>query len=114
MHVKKEITEIIRTCLACQKKKTLATKPLITPIISKYPRDRYIVDLVDLSAYKHLNNNFSLILIVVDSFSKFGFARSILNKQGSTVTREFENIFQSHGAPGILHTDNGKEFQNSD
>ena len=89
----------------------MSTKPAIKPIVSKRPRDRYIADLIDLRSYKDKNDGLSWALIMVDSFSKFGWARLCQSKESSVIADIFEDIFRSHGPPLILHTDNGGEFK---
>ena len=91
----------------------MAPKPIVKPNVAKRPRDRYFADLIDLRHYKHLNNENSWLLVMVDSFSKFGFARILSNKTSEIVCDAIEEIFLYHGPPLILHTDNGGEFTNS-
>lgn len=94
-----------------QKLRLIETKTQITPKIAKHPHDRYIADLVDLSSYAAIKNQYKWILNVVDSATKFGWSRMLETKQTTEVCEAFREIFHSHGAPLILHTDNGGEFE---
>ncbi|XP_029653924.1 uncharacterized protein LOC115227152 [Octopus sinensis] len=100
----------------------LETKPPITPIISKNPRDRYLADLVDLRRYSERNSGYSWvfissiksqILVVIDSFSKFAMVEVATSKNSEEIVNLIGKIFYTNGPPLILHTDNGKEFKNS-
>ena len=66
---KENVSPIIKNCEPCMQENLFATKPHITPIFSAQPRDRYIADLVDLSAYKKLNENYTFVLTMVDCYS---------------------------------------------
>ena len=90
----------------------MTTKPQITPIISKAPRDRYIADLVDLTRYKHKNSGFGWLLVCVDSFSKFAVVKMCYTKSALEISEKFREIFFQIGPPLLLHTDNGKELKN--
>ena len=50
---------------------------------------------------------------MVDSFSKFAFTVALEEKSSKTLFSTFQTIFRTFGAPIILHTDNGKEFVNT-
>ena len=109
---KVEVDNIVKVCIQCQASKLMATKAQIKPIISKRPRDRYLADLVCLQAYKDLNNGYSFLLVVVDSFSKFGIVRQLRTKSAEEVSQAFNSIFFQFGPPILLYTDNGTEFKN--
>lgn len=47
-----------------------------------------------------------------DSCSQFGLSRMLKSKKSEDFCDAFRQIFYSHGAPVILHTDNGEEFKN--
>lgn len=64
-----------------------------------------------MQAFSDLNSNYRYILTVIDVFSKYAWARCLLNKKTTTVTDELENIFiDSKRIPLKIHTDFGKEF----
>ncbi|KAG0437018.1 hypothetical protein DMUE_3922 [Dictyocoela muelleri] len=66
-----EIQSVLNSCEVCLAQRNLITSPSIKPLISNYPRQRYIADLIDLRLYNDINNGFDWILNVVDSFTKF-------------------------------------------
>ena len=50
------------------------------------------MDLCDMSQLKEYNDGNTFILTVVDVFSKYGFAKPLLNKKGCTVLKAFQEI----------------------
>ena len=82
-----------------------------TAIIAAGPMARWQADLVDMSKYKSpQNGQVTFLLTVVDCFSKFAWVVGLTNKEASTVAAAMEGIFAKHGAPGVIQTDNGGEF----
>ena len=60
----------------------------------------------------HQNNKF--ILVIGDYFTKWTEAYPIPNMEASTVARVFVNEFVARlGAPEILHTDQGRNFESA-
>ena len=111
---REECNAVIRSCPACQVKRLMTTKPVITPIIAKKPRDRYLADLIDFRLYKSVNNGYGWLLIIIDSYSKYVYAVPCYRKCMQEVSKHFLKAFRLFGPPVILHTDNGKEFCNSE
>lgn len=72
-------------------------------------------DLVDMSAYASVNNNYKFILTIIDNFSKFAFAVPIKTKSAKDVTAAMRSVFIKGRYPKKhLHVDKGKEFYNSE
>ena len=104
------------------------SRVFIDEIYSKPPKKNYItnkiniyhiddtwsIDLLDLNDYGPKNNKgYRYCLIVIDNFSKYGWAIPIKNKNSQTITSSFENILLSKRKPKNLESDRGKEFYNS-
>ena len=101
----------------------------IDEIYSKPPKKNYItnkidifhiddtwsIDLLDLNDYGPKNNKgYRYCLIVIDNFSKYGWAIPIKNKNSQTIKDSFENILlSSKRKPNNLESDRGKEFYNN-
>jgi hypothetical protein len=66
-----EINNVIRTCTICQSRRNMITKPLITPKIAMYPREKFLFDLIYLIYISTRNCNYNWILTGIDSFNKF-------------------------------------------
>ena len=91
----------------------------IDEIYSKPPKKNYItnkiniyhiddtwsIDLLDLNDYSPKNNKgYRYCLIVIDNFSKYGWAIPIKNKNSQTITSSFENILLSKRKPNNLES----------
>ena len=69
--------------------------------------------MADLSAFKDYNDGYTFLLLVIDTFSKYGYLIPLKNKKGETVANALKDIFKKR-KPGKLWTDKGKEFYNKD
>ena len=102
-------------------KKQLA-RELLRPKRNRFPRRRVYVnkvdeiwtaDLMDVHRYARLNKGYKYILIVLDVFSRFAWARPLKTKTGVETAAAFRDIFRRSGRiPTKLWTDKGTEFWN--
>lgn len=90
-----------------------ASQPVVRPIISTHPNERWQMDLVDFTEYSYWNSNYSYILVVVDHYSKYAWTFPLKNKGGTGVNKHIEPILRQF-KPSILGSDNGKEFLTND
>ena len=68
-------------------------------------------DLADLKKLSGQNKNYKYLLMVVDVFSKYGWAVPVKNKKPETVAKAFLWILENWGRqPWWLYTDRGLEF----
>ena len=65
-----------------------------------------------MQKYARVNKGFKYILVVLDVFSRYAYARPLKNKTGLHVSRAFEDIFKE-SKPKKLWTDRGTDFYNS-
>ena len=77
--------------------------------------DIWSFDILDLKAYVPENiRNYRYVLVVIDSFSKYGWTVPVRNKNAQTIEDCFENILiSSNRKRKIIETDRGKEFYNN-
>lgn len=87
--------------------KTQATR---RPIPATYPNSRWQIDFKKMP----MQNGYNYILNVVDCFSRFAFGCPLRGKGAKDVTRALISFVYTYGAPRILQSDNGKEFNNAD
>ena len=66
-----------------------------------------------MSKFKDYNNYYEYLLLVIDTFSKYGWVIPLKNKEGKTVAKALKTIFKER-KPEKLWTDKGKEFYNKD
>ena len=74
------------------------------------PKERYVVDTVYLSDYIVKKKRY--LITMVDHFSKYGWAKVIKDKKQETILKSLKGFFSTHYYPDMLHSDNGKEFDN--
>ncbi|KAJ8909474.1 hypothetical protein NQ315_014891 [Exocentrus adspersus] len=88
-----------------------------------YPRRRTIIkglddlwqmDLAEMRQYASQNRNYKMIMVVIDSFSKYIWTRPLKSKTGEEITAAFADILAHANKrhPKNLQTDQGKEFFN--
>ena len=66
-----------------------------------------------MTAFKDYNDGYTFLLLVIDTFSKYGYLVPLKNKKGETVADALKDIFKKR-KPEKLWTDKGKEFYNKD
>ena len=97
-------------------------KELHKPIKRKFKKRRVYVkgankiwaaDLVDMQSFSRKNKGYKYILMVIDLFSRYGWAVPLKTKTASAVTKAFSDLWKDQKPPQRLWTDKGKEFYNS-
>ena len=71
----------------------------------------WAADLADMTAFKDYNDGYTFLLLVIDTFSKYGWIIPLKNKKGGTVADALKDIFEKR-KPEKLWTDKGTEFKN--
>ena len=111
--------------VGCRKKKSFIISRRITlhkPVRRKFNKRRVLVngidkiwaaDLADMKAFSKFNQGYNFILVVIDIFSKYGWAIPLKNKEGKTVAEALKTIFKER-KPEKMWVDKGKEFYNKD
>lgn len=69
-------------------------------------------DLVEMIPYSKINGGYKYILVVIDCFTKFSWAKPLKSKTGKEVTNAMATILRDR-SPKLLQVDNGKEFYNT-
>ena len=83
------------------------------PSYSHFKRNQWQMDLVDIQELAEANNNIRYLLTVIDTFTRFAWARLLKNKRGATVLEAFKSIMQSCvDKPKSISCDRGTEFHN--
>ena len=65
-----------------------------------------------MTALSEENDGYKFLLLVIDTFSKYGWIIPLKNKQAKTVIEAFKSIFKEGRKPEKLWTDKGSEFTN--
>ena len=75
--------------------------------------DTWTADLADFHKYSRQNRGYNFILVVLDVFSRYAWARPLKNKTGVQCANAFEDILIKSGRkPKRLWCDRGTEFYN--
>ena len=75
----------------------------------------WAADLADMTAFKDYNEGVNFLLLVIDTFSKYGWIVPLKNKKAQTIVKALKEIFKESGRrPDKLWTDKGREFFNKD
>ena len=72
----------------------------------------WAADLVDMTAFSKYNKGYKYILMVIDIFSKYGWAFPLKTKKGDEVAKTFSKLWQNEVPPKRLWVDKGSEFFN--
>ena len=82
-------------------------------VFAKNVDDIWAADLVDMQYYSRTNKGFKYLLMIIDVFSKYGWAIPLKNKTGGEIVRAFTELWDSgQKPPKFLWTDKGREFEN--
>ncbi len=73
----------------------------------------WAADLIDMQYFSRGNSGFKYILMIIDVFSRYGWAYPLKNKTGGEVLRAFRELLETgQKPPEYLWTDKGREFDN--
>jgi hypothetical protein len=82
------------------------------PSYSHFKRNQWQIDLVDIQELAQANDDIKYLLTVIDTFTRFAWARLLKNKRGDTVLEAFKSIVEIAGKPKSISCDRGTEFHN--
>jgi hypothetical protein len=111
---KKEVGKFLKDQTSYQITKP-EPKVVNKPIITRYPNERWQIDLIDVGSYVSKNRNHKYILTVIDNFSKYVFAIGLKGKSAMELLEGMLDIIENqaeHTHPRIIQSDNGGEFKN--
>ena len=102
----------------------MLAEELHKPVKRKFRKRRVLVsgidkiwaaDLADMQALSKENEGYKFLLLVIDTFSKYGWIVPLKDKKGETIVNALKEIFKESGRrPAKLWTDKGREFFNKD
>lgn len=109
----KQVSDFISRQEVAQIHRQVPKQKVFRHILAQALDEHWQADLIDLPRLEKSNNGYRYMLVVMDIFSRFLWVVPLKNKTGSGVARGFRQLFTDR-YPGILTTDNGKEFLNQD
>lgn len=89
----------------------------------KFPVNRVVVqgidaifdtDLMDFQRLSSRNDGFRYVLLMIDIFSRFVWARPLKSKSGKDVGKQIDDIFKQGRTPVSIRSDGGQELDNKD
>ena len=101
-----------------QQQQQLLAEEVFSPQMTKFRRERIIPlykdetwsdDLIDKSSLSKYNNNYKLILTVIDIFTKYAWAIPLKNKSGLSITNDFKIVLGEHPQGGSESPQGGSE-----
>ena len=106
----------IARCATCITKAAAAknSKPAIMSISSSRFNERVQIDLFDMQQTPGGPlKDYKFVLHSIDHFTRFSILRPLKTKEAAGVAAELRSIWCLFGAPDILQSDNGGEFNNA-
>ncbi|KAJ8911476.1 hypothetical protein NQ315_010847 [Exocentrus adspersus] len=74
--------------------------------------DLWQIDLAEMQLFASCNRGFRYILVVINCYSKYVYAKPLKNKTAIEVTKKMKIIEEADHIPKHIQSDNGKEFYN--
>ena len=102
-NINKDIDEMVKSCPPCQRHQKLNAKEPLLP--HDVPQKAWHTLCSDLFFW---NNTY--YLLVTDYYGKFPVVKKLANTQSPTVIAHLKSIFEEHGIPSKLVTDNGPQY----
>eukprot|EP00029_Vermamoeba_vermiformis_P006306 TRINITY_DN2436_c0_g1_i1.p1 TRINITY_DN2436_c0_g1~~TRINITY_DN2436_c0_g1_i1.p1 ORF type:complete len:525 (-),score=51.25 TRINITY_DN2436_c0_g1_i1:65-1639(-) len=111
-HMKKDIEEYLQKCPDCASDSIARDLPAppLRPIVSRNILERVEIDFTFLR--RDFNTGDDCILTVIDTYSKFAWAKACKSKHAAHVAKFLYKTFMNEGFPLLIQSDNGKEFIN--
>ncbi|XP_058817181.1 uncharacterized protein K02A2.6-like [Topomyia yanbarensis] len=104
-----QITNYVRNCEICMEFSASQTRtPMTTHEIPEYPFQRANIDLAEV---QHQGRKCAL-MVLADSFSDFIEVDFLNDMKAKSIVERCKQHFSRHGAPEIVVTDNGPQFDN--
>ena len=108
------VREFVMKCQICEISVGKVRKGNIqNHIKSVRPLQWFQIDLVQLSNIV-ATKNYKFLFTMVDHFSKYGWARWIIDKKSSTLIKALKSWLATHNKPEMIQSDNGPEFTSRD
>ena len=112
--IRNDCKQYVLECPSCIKSKAgKLIKPIQKKIITKGPKERYVIDgwklhedLADISGYKW-------VIDIIDHFSKYMMSFPVVNNNAENALNCFKEFCILKGYPKILQSDNGVEYKNN-
>ena len=116
-HYKKKLSiDEIRDFLAKSRTYTIHYEfknTIHNPYYIRRLREMIQIDLIEITKISESNNGYKYILVAIDCFSRFVWARLLMSKKADEVLSSLKDILEETGKVESICSDRGKEFVNS-
>jgi len=102
-NINRDIEELVKSCPPCQRHQKLNVKEPLLP--HDVPQKPWHTLGSDIFFWNNAN-----YLVVVDYYSKFPVVKKLSNLHSSAVIAHLKSVFEEHGIPSKLVTDNGPQY----
>lgn len=104
----KQVEQFVKTSQPCQLVGPRSkTKHIRSTALPEVPWGDIAIDLLEIPSGSHL-------LVVVDNYSRWPEVILLKKTDASNVTRAMEGIFQTHGIPESVRSDNDPPFSSAE
>ena len=107
----KSVEEYCQSCITCARNKQVPRPRLPLQSIKIVPIPFYMIGMDIIGPLKRTKFGNVYILSIIDYFTKYAEAIALPNQKAETIARVLEDIFSRHGAPSVIITDQGTNFQ---
>jgi transposase InsO family protein len=111
--MRKDIFYFVSKCQACIEHSPVTN--LEAPILPyPIPKLRWETVVIDILQLQQTERGYKYVLVIIDCYSRFTELVCLQDKSAKTVVRAlFDHLLCRHGAPKVLLSDNGGEFNNA-
>ena len=107
-----DVKKMTANCRTCAIIKPQFYRPEVSHVIkSTRAFERLSIDFKGTPAS---SSGYNSILTIVDEYSRFPFAFPCKDLGSTTVIRHLQELFDMHGTPGYIHSDNGPAFRSQE
>lgn len=100
--------QYVENCSVCTSSRGRPTVAPLKPILTEFPNQRWICDLVEMPLDPLTNHN--MLWVCIDHFSSFVWTRPLYGKNAAFTCDALVSVIAENGRPEVLGMDNGTEF----
>jgi hypothetical protein len=107
-----DCADYVRACTTCSSRHSIKKGLDVIPVVAYGIRKHIQIDCVNLAKYSAWNEDAVGFMSIVDIFSRFLWTVVMFSFDGKSIAQALFDHFCVEGAPLVLQSDNGPEFEN--